>query len=80
MCPRCGEKTWSVDRSIHSDATIKRQTYHARDLKRAHGLVGHYTEDFVVRRRTCSRCGNREVFVELPMADLEEILRLKDGE
>lgn len=80
ICPRCGNPTWKVDRSLTVDSAPIRKQIGRKMMDRAEQLVGDYTQDYVVRRRTCERCGNRDHFVEISFADLEEVIKLRAAE
>ena len=77
ICPKCGNPTWKVDRSLTVDSAPIRKQISRKMMDQAENLVGDYTQDYVVRRRTCKKCLNRDHFIELSFSDLEEVIKLR---
>lgn len=76
MCPQCGAATWPVDRSLHADSSNQRRSYQKAALEELETLVGGYTQDYVLRRRTCRECGKQEWFGEVSLADLKAVIAM----
>lgn len=69
-CPKCGQKWW-VSESRHADS---RPFATAETLiKEAEEVVGWYTADWTVRRRSCS-CGFIRVTIEVTTEDLAAMI------
>ena len=75
ICPSCGQRSWAVDRSVTPDSAPMRKAFSRVEVARVECLVGFYTADYVLRRRTCGGCGKQDHFVELSLDDLEAIYR-----
>lgn len=80
ICPRCAHAVWRVDRSVTAEAPPLRKAFSRRELDQVQTLVGWYTQDFVFRRRVCPQCEHRDIFVELTLDDLSNLIkeRVKD--
>ena len=68
MCPACGEKT-----RVASSRTIKKPGK-GWEMRHAQRVVGWYTQDFVVRTRTCTNCAYKDFTVELLLDDIKGIM------
>ena len=68
MCPTCGGKT-----RVTASRTIKNPGK-GWEMKHARGVVGWYTQDFVVRSRACANCEFRDFTVELLLDDIKGIM------
>ena len=69
MCPKCGAKT-----KVTSSRSIAKPGK-GWAIKRAKGVVGWYTHDFIVRRRNCTKCDFADLTAELLLDDIKGIVR-----
>jgi len=70
LCPKCGTK-FRVTNTAGNGETNR---FYLRNF--GNKLLDWYTEDFVVRQRSCPKCGYNSVTIELESSDLVEICNL----
>ncbi len=75
QCPKCGNR-WSVKNTAPSSDPSRN---HLR--RRVQNLFNWYSQDYVVRVRSCSVCRYGAITVEFEVKDIEEIMRIcsKEG-
>lgn len=70
ICPKCGTKS----RVTNTAGNGETNRYYLRKL--GNTRLEWYTEDFVMRQRTCPKCKYVSVTVELELEDVVEICNL----
>jgi len=73
-CPKCGNK-WHVINTASNGDTSR---LYLRSMITE--LLSWYTEDFVVRHRSCSSCSYASITVELERSDLIEVCNIVSEE
>jgi transcriptional regulator NrdR family protein len=69
-CEKCGAKTRVTNsRTANADSTHRGALF-----EHAQKLVGWYTQDWVVRQRSCPTCGDAPITVEILSADFTAML------
>lgn len=67
ICPKCGTK-FRVTNTAGNGETNR---YYLRSL--GNKVLDWYTEDFVIRQRTCPKCGYSSVTIEVELKDFVDI-------
>lgn len=79
-CPICGDKRSKVIDSREPGAKKDHRGRRAHILGEVSPVWAWWSLDYRARRRECRACSHRWITIEVPLADLEDVLDMDEDE